>query len=155
MNTSWLNDQSWDEEKRSVKNHVNQIKIGNDLDPGIARQRIAQLDDWYSRCRIYLNDFTEQKDKVDSIIREIERSHAEGSNEMSRKQNATRHLQAYPVDDDGETVNMYELQRYLQARVSFYNNVIDILRNKQSVMITVNGMMKLEKDLMPSSGGDT
>lgn len=155
MNTEWLTDREWEREKESVKRTVNGIKISNDLDPSLARERIAQIDDLYSRCRIYLNNFTEQKDSVDSMIREIERSHAEGSNEMSRKQNATRHLQAYPIDDeeDGETVNMYELQRYFQNRVSFYSNIIDILKNKQSVLITVNGMMKLEKDLLPTSGG--
>lgn len=138
----------WLHQKQIYKQRLATIVIPLDISPGIAKGLLSRIDSYYSEIRIELGELEGQKDRVDLLIKELERSKAEGTNETARKRAATEACQNYDVGA-GETLNLYDAQRTLYERYSFLTSVVDTLNGKQSRLITVGGLLKLEKDLAP------
>jgi hypothetical protein len=148
MDIASMNDPQWLAKKEEYKRRLSTIIIPLDIMPGVAKGLLSRIDAFFSEARLELAEIEGQKETVDSIVREWERSKATGSNDTTRKMNATTALQEYP-SPDGEPINMYDVQRQLSVRHSYVMGVIDTLHGKQSRLITITGVMKLEKDLSP------
>lgn len=148
MDIASMSDQQWAAQKEEYRRRLSTIVIPLDIMPGVAKGLLSRIDAFFSEARLELAEIEGQKEIVDSIVREWERSKATGSNDVTRKMNATKALQEYP-GPDGEPINLYEIQRQLSLRHSYVMGVIDTLHGKQSRLITITGVMKLEKDLSP------
>lgn len=145
-----MSEQDWLAQKASYRQRLTTIVIPLDISPGVAKGLLSRIDSFFSEIRLELAEMEGTKERIDNIVREWEREKADGSNEIQRKQNATKALQKYPLGD-GEEVNLYEVQRQLTERTSFMQGIMDVLNGKQSRLITITGVMKLEKDLSPHS----
>jgi hypothetical protein len=144
-----MSEEQWEAQKESYKVRVSSIMIPMDISPGVAKGLLSRIDNMFSEVRMEMSDVAGRKERVDNIIREWEREKANGRNEIERKQNATKAIQNFPVD--GDTTNLYEVQRQMTERLAYLQGVIDVLNGKQSRLITITGVMKLEKDLSPYS----
>ena len=143
-----LPENEWVVKKQQYKERLSSIMIPLDPTPGIAKGLLSRIDNLFSELRLEVAEGEGKKETIDSIIREWERSKATGSNDTERKRNATEALQNYPVDDVG-TVNLYHIQRQVSERLSYLQGLLDIINGKQSRLITLTGVLKLEKDLSP------
>ena len=148
MSVAEMTEEQWVSQKQRYKERLSTIVIPLDISPGVAKGLLSRIDAFFSEVRVELAEIEAQKETIDNIVREWERSKATGSNDITRKRNATLALQEYPGPDDTK-INMYELQRQLTSRHSFMMGIIDTLHGKQSRLITITGVLKLEKDLSP------
>lgn len=143
-----MTDEAWAAEKDRYRQRLSTIIIPVDISPGIAKGLLSRIDNIFSEVRLEMAELDGRKERIDNIVREWEREKANGRNEIERKQNATIAIQNYPLGG-GETTNLYEVQRQMTERSSFLQGVLDVLYGKQSRLITITGVLKLEKDLAP------
>jgi hypothetical protein len=145
-----MSDESWQVQKQAYRDRLATIIIPLDISPGIAKGLLSRIDSFFSEIRLELAETDGRKERIDNVVREWEREKADGRNEIERKQNATRAIQEYPLGD-GTSTNLYEVQRQMTERASFLQGVLDVLYGKQSRLITITGVLKLERDLSPHS----
>lgn len=148
MSVISLTEEQWEAHKAEYRRRLSTIVIPLDISAGVAKGLLSRIDNFFSEARLELAEIEGRRERIDNIVREWEREKANGRNEIERKQNATKALQEFPLGDN-ETTNLYEVQRTLTERHSYIQGVIDVLYGKQSRLITITGVLKLEKDLMP------
>lgn len=148
MSIITMTEEEWVARKEYYKGRLSSIVIPLDITPGVAKGLLSRIDAFFSELRLEVSEVEGRKERIDNIVREWERAKAIGSNEIARKKAATEAIQKYPVEE-GETINLYEVQRQMTERLSFVSGVIDILNGKQSRLITTTGLLKLEKELSP------
>jgi len=141
-----MNAEEFEKYKYDIEKEVKSIIIPIDVTPGIIKGILARIDRLFSYVRIEYAKVDAQREKFDSIVREWERTKISGSNELERKKNASEELQHYP-DGVGGEFNMYQAQRDVYERYIFLSGVLDILNAKQSRLITLSGIMKLESNV--------
>lgn len=147
-----MSEDSWQEQKQIYRDRLATLIIPVDISPGVAKGLLSRIDGFFSLIRLELAETDGRKERIDNVVREWERDKADGRNEIERKQNATKALQQYPLDN-GIVVNLYEVQRRMTERASFLQGVLDVLYGKQARLITITGVLKLEKDLSPYAQG--
>ena len=143
-----MTEEGWEQQKQMYKERLTTIIIPLDISPGVAKGLLSRIDSFFSEIRLELAEAEGKKERVDNIVREWEREKANGSNAIQRKQNATKAIQEYPLPD-GSNVNLYEVQRQMTERTAYLQGVLDVLYGKQSRLITITGVLKLEKELSP------
>jgi hypothetical protein len=141
-------DPDWATTKQAHKERLSTIIIPLDITPGVAKGLLARIDAFFSEVRLDLAEIEGQKEQIEVLIREIERVEVSGGNDVARKKAASVAVQNYALGDES-TVNLYTIQRQLIEKNSFYKGLIDALNGKQARLITISGVMKLEKDLSP------
>lgn len=146
--TGSMTPEQWEARKAEDRRRLSTIVIPLDITPGVAKGLLSRIDAFYSEVCLELGELEAQRENLDSRIEEWERTKIAGTNDMVRKKTASEAIQAYPVGN-GETVNLYELYRNINERYSWIKSVIKALEGKQSRLITVGGLLKLEKELAP------
>lgn len=146
MNILEMEQADFYEYRSKLNAEVRGIHIPDDINPGIAIGLVSLIDEVYTRIRLDLVDIENAVNRVESTIREWERSKASGSSDTQRKKNATEALQNFD-NGDGSTVNMYDVLRTLSNRENSLKAILDALSNKQSRLVTVTGLLKIDKDL--------
>lgn len=146
MNILEMSQGDFYEFRQKLNDEVRSIHIPDDVNPSIAKGLISRIDEVYTRIRLDLVDIENSVNRVESTIREWERSKASGSSDTQRKKNATEALQNYDAGD-GEKINMYDALRSLSNRENSLKAILDTLSNKQNRLVTVTGLMKIEKEL--------
>lgn len=146
MNIVSMDQNEFYEFRRELNEQVKAIHIPEDINPMLGKMIISQIDELYTRIRLDLVDIENGVNRVESTIREWERSKASGSSDTQRKKNATEALQNYDAGD-GTIMNMYEVQRSFVNRENSLKAILDTLSNKQNRLVTVTGLMKLDKEL--------
>jgi ribosome maturation protein Sdo1 len=137
----------WQQQKQAYKERLSTIVIPLDISAGVAKGLLARIDAFFSELRLEVAEVSAQKEQVEILIREIERVKAIGGNEIARKKAASEAVQKYEVN--GTIINLYDVQRELVEKDSFLYGVLDVLNGKQARLITISGVLKLEKDLSP------
>jgi len=137
--------EDWAEYCKKLKNSIANIHIPNDVNPPVAINIISRIDHLYSNLRIQFSELESTKERIDTMIKEIERVGLKGSNEHERKRNAV--MAVIESTDDNE-MSLYDIQRETNERYNFIRGVIDVLMAKQARLITINGLLKLEKELI-------
>lgn len=125
---------------------VRDIHLPADVNPHIGTSILSDLDEAYAILRIYYAKLEGAKDRVDSLVRQYERSKAEGSNEQARRKAATEYLENYE-NSEGQLFDMYEYQRRTNRRFFMLKGLIDIINNKQQRLITMTGLIKIDSNL--------
>lgn len=148
MSVVSMTEEEWQYQKNQWKQRLSTIVIPLDIAPGVAKGLLSRIDTFFSEVRLEIAELEGRKERMDNLIRELERTKISGTNELVRKQNASKAVQEYPIGPD-ETTNLYEVQRTLTERLSFASGLLDVLNGKQSRLITITGVLKLEKDLSP------
>jgi hypothetical protein len=143
-----MTEESWQRQKQLYRERLATLIIPLDISPGVAKGLLSRIDNFFSEIRLELAETEGRKERIDNLVREWEREKANGRNEIERKQNATKALQEFPLEE-GVTTNLYEVQRQMTERTAFLQGILDVIYGKQSRLITITGVMKLEKDLSP------
>lgn len=125
---------------------IEEVRLPRDIDTQKGTMILSELDEAYAILRVEYARVESAKDKVDSIIRQKERSEAEGSNEQARRKAATDYLENYP-NAQGQTFDMYEYQRNVNRRFFMVKGLIDVINNKQQRLITMTGLIKIDSTL--------
>lgn len=141
-------EEDWQRLKQTYKQRVASIVIPLDMATGVGKGLLSRIDAFFSEVRVELGDLEGQRERIDLLIKELEKTAAEGTNETARKKAATEACQNYKVNPE-ETVNLYDLQRTLVDRAKFLYGITETLNGKHARIITVGGLLKLEKDLAP------
>lgn len=149
MSISTCEEYEFMEYKRNWTTRLQEIRLPEDISSGVGQLILSQLDEAYAYLRVDLGEMESAKEKAESIIRQNERSKAEGKNEDDRKKNATQYLENYIVGegDDEEVINMYEWARLLNRRYIIVKSFVDVINNKQQRLITMAGFMKIDSTL--------
>lgn len=147
MNIINCTDEEFNQYRNNWQQRLIDIHLPEDIHAQIGKIILSQLDEAYAYLRIDYAKIESAKDKADSVIRQYERSKAEGRNEDDRKRNATVYLEHFPIDSTEETINMYDMQRKITARFYSIKGLIDVINNKQQRLITMTGLMKMETEL--------
>lgn len=146
INIVTANDAEFNHFIEEWSSRLSNIHLPADINTQIGTQILSDLDTAYSVLRVDYSRIEAAKDKVDSIIRQKERSKAEGSNEQNRRKNATEYLENFPGPAGGE-FDMYEYQRNVNRRFFMTKSLIDIINNKQQRLITMTGLIKIDSSL--------
>lgn len=146
MRISTLTDEQFNAYMYENRERLNQIELPTDINPTIAIQVLSQLDVLYTRIRYDVAEVEAAYDRAESIIRQHERTKIEGRNEEERKKNASLYLENFPISDTA-TANMYDYYRTLKTRYEMVRALVNIIENKQQRLITMTGLLKIDKDI--------
>lgn len=146
MKLSTMKDSSFERYIEGNREKVINIVIPPDINSMIAKQILSDLDNVYTLIRYDLSEIETAYQRSESIIRQCERTKAEGRNEDDRRKNASLYLEEYPAGEN-RTINMYEWNRLLRTRYEMVKAIVQIIENKQQRLITMNGFLKIDKDL--------
>lgn len=139
--------EQWLQYKEMLTNEVQRIHIPTDVNPPMAISILSKIDNIYSRLRLEYSELESAKERVDLMVREIERVGLTGKNEDERKRNAVIEVRKATTE---EGLTLYDMQREATERWMYCKGIIDVLINKQNRLITINGLLKLDKDLTVS-----
>lgn len=138
----------WKQYRDQLSREAQEIKIPTDVNPSIAMVILSKIDSIYSNLRLQFSDLDSSKERIDLMVRELERVGLTGKNEDERKRNAVMEVRKTTTDSG---LTLYDMQRESTERYLFIKGVLDVLINKQNRLITINGLLKLDKDLMVSN----
>lgn len=145
-----MSDQEFNQLKNQYRQRIATIIIPVDISPGIAKGLLSRIDAFFSEASLELGELDGQMKRLDSLITEWERTKIAGGNDLERKKAASQALQNFPIGEN-QYINVYETYRVITERHSFLKAIIRSLEGKKDSLITINGLLKLEKDLSPYS----
>lgn len=140
--------EEWIAYRNELNTQVQSIHITNDINPKMAIVILSRIDSIYSHLRIHFSELESSKERIDLMIKEIERAGLEGRNEDERKRNAVLQVRRVSTENG---FTLYDMQRESTQRYMYIKGVLDVLTQKQSRLITINGLLKLDKDLLVST----
>lgn len=139
--------EQWTAYRRELNHNTQSIHIPTDVNPAMAISILSRIDNIYSTLRIQFSDLESSKERIDLMVKEIERVGLTGKNEDERKRNAVMEVRKVTTQ---EGLTLYDMQRESTERYMFIKGILDVLINKQNRLITINGLLKLDKDLVVS-----
>lgn len=139
--------EEWMDYRTRLTNAVQGINIPSDVNPSMAMTILSRIDTIYSTLRLQFSELESSKERIDMMVKELERVGLTGKNEDERRRNAVIEVRKATTDDG---LTLYDMQRESTERYLYCKGVLDVLINKQNRLITINGLLKLDKDLMVS-----
>lgn len=139
--------EEWSGYRSTLNANVTSIQIPTDVNAGMAISILSRIDNIYSFLRLQFSDLEASKERIDLMVKEIERVGLEGKNEDDRKRNAVLKVREVKTESG---LTLYDMQRETTDRYMYVKGILDVLTNKQNRLITINGLLKLDKDLMVS-----
>ncbi|MED1125221.1 hypothetical protein [Bacillus atrophaeus] len=148
--TSPFIDEEWNEFKQEVQEELSAIQITDDMNTGTLKIVISELSIlrekiWFSYQESKnLYEHLSSKDP-EGLIERVKRINlGKGNNDMERKKAGIMACMKYSTD--AGDVNLFEVLDETRMRYNFLKSVIDSIKYKTDVLITMNGALKLEKD---------
>ena len=139
--------------KEDIFARISEITIDPDMNPGTIRYKLHEIDALKMellplkvQTREFINGLM-QKDygAITAYISE----NSVGSNDTERKRNGFRALASY--DCDGHNINLLTTMTGVQMRDEFLDAILGDLENKQKVLITYLGTLKVDSNVAPIS----
>lgn len=135
----------WEESKQEITDKIKALAIDADMDPGVMRTLIGEIDDTLSELRLLRVEADNKAKAVNEMVEFVRSTHAIGSNAEERKANGYRALHYYKKDEnDTETINLTTYQLFMNNQLNFLNESIEILKDKKQLLITFSSMLKIE-----------
>ena len=135
----------WEESKQEITDKIKTLAIDADMDPGVMRTLIGEIDDTLSELRLLRVEADNKAKAVNEMVEFVRSTHAIGSNAEERKANGYRALHYYKKDEnDTETINLTTYQLFMNNQLNFLNESIEILKDKKQLLITFSSMLKIE-----------
>lgn len=148
--TSPFVDEEWEEYKAEVQKELSEIVISDDMNPGTLKVVISELSIlrekvWFSyQEQKTLYERLSSKDP-EGLIERVKRINlGSGNNDMERKRAGV--LACMKFNTESGDINLYEVLDETRSRYNFLKAVIDSIKYKTDVLITLNGALKLEKE---------
>ena len=142
-----ITQEEWLVQKENLTREVQSIQITTDVNPAMAISLLSKIDHLYSNLRLQFSELESTKERIELTVREIEKVGLTGKNEDERRRNAVIAVRQ-ALTEDG--ITLYDVQRETTERWMYIKGILDVLMSKQNRLITINGLLKLDKDLMIS-----
>lgn len=139
--------------KEDVLRRASEVTIDPDMNSGTIRYKLHSIDALKMELlplKIQTREFLAslmQKDYGALSAYIVENS--VGNNAEERKRNSFRALANY--DCDGRNVNLLTAMTGVHMRDEFLNSVLEVLENKQRVLVTYLGTLKVDSNVAPIS----
>lgn len=133
----------WREMIEGYRNRVTEIRISTTMEPAQVKDVLARCDSLYSEIRIMYGDVLKRSKEVERWIYRLENKNKTGNNEGSRRNTMVTAVENAPRGD-GTTVNLYDIEIEVNNQVQDLSALIDIIKAKSSMCITLNGLLKVE-----------
>lgn len=143
-------DEEWESFKAEVMEELSEINITPDMNPGTLKVVIAELS--MLREKIW-HPYQEAKNlyerlsskEPEGLIERVKRINlGTGANDMERRKAGVMACMAYETPEGA--VNLFEMMDESKERYTFLRGVIDSVKYKTDILITLNGALKLEKE---------
>ena len=139
-----LSNESWEEAKQEVVDKLNATMIDADADPGAMRELIGEIDSLLSTLRIIRTEL-EKNIKADiEYIDYIKAVSSRGSNSEERKVNGYKALINHVPTGHTEAINLVQYKVFRESQLNFYNEAIEILKDRKQLLITFASCLKIE-----------
>lgn len=148
-------DAEWEAYKEDVQNDLDSIEIDDDMNPATLKSAISKLSKL--RNKVW-NNYQGMKSQYESLstkepeglIERVKKINLAGNNDLERKKAGVEACMNY-VDKSGRNINLYEILDETRSRYNFLKTVMDSIEYKRSVLVTMNGALKIEQSLGPES----
>jgi hypothetical protein len=137
---------TWEQRIEGYRMAIRTIIITPDIDAGSAKHVLSRLDNIYSEVRVLYGDVLKKYKRVEGFIDRLEKKNTTGTNDAARKRAAIEAVEAAAFD--GQVVNLYELFDNLSGQREDLESLLDVISKKNSMCITMNGLMKVECNLV-------
>lgn len=142
-------DEEWEAFRKEIIAESDDIVIESDMQEGAMKKTIAKLN--ALREKVWVN-FVDTKALFESLsnkdteglIERVKFASLEGTNETSRKKAGVLAVMNY-VTPEGEKINLYEVYDETKNRFYFLRSVMDTIKYKSDVLITMSSAIKMEK----------
>ena len=139
-----LSNESWEEAKQEVVDKLNATMIDADADPGAMRELIGEIDSLLSTLRIIRTEL-EKNIKADiEYIDYIKAVSSRGGNSEERKVNGYKALINHVPTGHTEAINLVQYKVFRESQLNFYNEAIEILKDRKQLLITFASCLKIE-----------
>ena len=142
-------DEEWENFRKEVIEESDNIVIESDMQEGAMKKTIAKLNALREKIWVYFVDtkslFESLSNKdTEGLIERVKFANLEGSNETVRKKAGVLAVMNY-VTPEGEKINLYEVYDETKNRFYFLKSVMDTIKYKSDVLITMSSAIKMEK----------
>lgn len=137
--------EEWDKMVDQVRVQLKSIQITPDMNSATMKQATADLA--ALRDEIYY-EATQAKTTFEGVTSKIEvvkGLNTKGASAEERKLNGLRACVHY--SEGGYDINLFELLEVARVKYNFYSETMKQIEYKKNALITMNGALKLEKDL--------
>ena len=151
--SSQIVDPEWEELKQDLAESVNAINITADINVAGVKNALADLNSVYQKAwyefQAVKTKYNELAGKEpDGLIRQVKRLNGTGNNAESRERAGILACKNYKPNGSDEVVDLYSLFSIVSERYIFLEAVINNIEFKRNLLITMNGLLKLENDLL-------
>ena len=135
----------WEEAKLEIEDKLRATAIDPDIDPASGRLLIGEIDALLCELRVYKVDQEAEVKAITEMVEYIRLSNAVGTNSEERKASGYKALMNHKPDPSStETINLVEYKLFYESKLAFFNEAIEILKDRKQLLITFQGMMKIE-----------
>lgn len=135
----------WEEAKLEIEDKLRTTAIDPDIDPASGRMLIGEIDGLLCELRVYKVEQEAEVKAISEMVEYIRLSNAVGTNTEERKASGMKALMNHKVDPSStETINLIEYKLFYESKLAFFNEAIEILKDRKQLLITFQGMMKIE-----------
>ena len=145
-------DEKWEAFREEIQNDLASIDVSDDLNPGALKVVISELSILRDKIWFPLQEAKTEFERYASkepegLIERVKRINSgSGNNETERRRAGV--LACMNYETSAGAVNLYELMDESRERYAFLRAVDESIKFKKDILITMNGALKLEKDLM-------
>ena len=135
----------WEEAKLEIEDKLRATAIDPDIDPASGRMLIGEIDGLLCELRVYKVDQEAEVKAITEMVEYIRLSNAVGTNTEERKASGMKALMNHKPDPSStESINLIEYKLFYESKLAFFNEAIEILKDRKQLLITFQGMMKIE-----------
>lgn len=140
-------EKEWASKIQGWRDALGLVKVPNDIEPSQGKLILSQLDALYSDIRITYGDINKMYEEVESLVERVRRKAEKlGSNTEARKASGIQAVEN-AERGDGQTVNLYNVRTELLHKKEDLKSLLDVINQKQSMVITMSGLLKIESTI--------
>lgn len=136
--------EQWDARMDSYRRRLSMIAIPTDISPGLAKNILSQLDELYTDVRMIFGDILKQNKEVERLIYRIENKNKTGGNEGERRKKMIESVENAMIGT--ERIDLYEIASEVEGKKEDLSAILDVIDKKNSMIITMNGLLKVESN---------
>lgn len=136
----------WNSRIEAWKTEIQRIIIPADIDPIVAKTILHKLSILYDQIRPCMGDILKKYKQTEQYMELVKNKNYVGSNEAERKRNSVVALESFTMSDE-RVINFFEIISELEGKKEDLNSLIDMIEKKNSICITMSGLLKMETSL--------
>lgn len=150
-------DDNWESFQEEISKELNDIVIEDDMNPATLKNVISSLSKirqkiWLPYQNVKTTYENLKNDKPEGLIERIKRVSFDESakNDMDRRKSGIEACMNYiPPTDTSVVINLYDVLDATTEQYNFLKASMDSIQYKTNILITMNGAIKLEAQLLP------